>query len=249
MELAHYAAEHGVTIQSRHADYIRWSPSAGAELWVQRSKRGKVIGCNPHFNGTSRIQVGITRPPIGANKWRLDGRLYCWSDATEGEIESGVPIVFDIPDFDLIRERIIVPTLITLQVAAFARELACYANDTEFAISQSGDMKFAAESYLPSGTFTPELDTRDPPEAEAIFTGHILKTELLTNSFTGRQFHCASVRTLPGIIDVVADPEVVEGQPIVGGVAKGSFWLTGRVTSDLPPSQNKGLLIRLFSRM
>jgi hypothetical protein len=246
--LTAHAAEQGEVIDSPRGYYIRWSPGAGAELWAQANKRRELIGCNPHFTGTSRIRAGITQPPIIGTESPLSGSLYCWAGVTEDEPAGGVPMVIDLPDLDLVRERIRLPAVVTMQVAAFAHHLNCYADDEEFHSSQAEGLKFAAESYIPSGTFTPDLKDREPPQAEAIFAGHILEAEIRTNPYTGQPFQYLSVRTLPGIVDVVADPAIVQGQPLIGGVAHGTFWLSGRIVSDLPPAQERNLLARLFSR-
>jgi hypothetical protein len=93
----------------------------------------------------------------------------------------------------------------------------------------------ASESFIPSGTF-PSSSEEDAanfvPKAEAIFTGHVLAAELLTNGHSGRKFHHVHVRTLGGEYDVVADPEVVRGEPLLSGVVQGVFWLTGRLVRD-----------------
>jgi hypothetical protein len=52
------------------------------------------------------------------------------------------------------------------------------------------------------------------------------------------------VRTLGGTVDMVADPESVEGEPTVGGAVQGSFWLSGRVVQEQAPGS--GILRRLF---
>lgn len=246
--LASEAAEAGEVLKSPRGYYIRYTPGAGAELWVQANKQKELIGCNPHFAGTCRIRAGITKQPIKDEETFMDGSLYCWAAVTGDDPSAGFPLVIDVPDFDLVRERLKLPAIVTIQVAAFAYKLSCFADDEQFRSSQSGTMKFAADAYLPSGIFTPGLKDRDPPEAEAIFAGHILSAELRTNPSTGRRFHYLSVESLPGVFDVVADPEVVEGEPVTSGVAKGNFWLSGRIVSDLPSARDSSLLGRLFSR-
>jgi hypothetical protein len=125
-------------------------------------------------------------------------------------------------------------------VAAFARTLTCWPDEAAYTAAEEvkwGGSKgpdgqavrgFAAESFIPSGMFALDPSKPHTPRAEAIFTGHVLSTEVLLNAQTGRSFHHARVKTLGGEFDVVADPEVVKGEPVAGGVVQGSFWLTGR---------------------
>lgn len=65
--------------------------------------------------------------------------------------------------------------------------------------------------------------------AHAMLTGHVVQTGVRVNELTGVGFRWASVVTLIGEIDVVADPAVVAGEPTPGGVVEGTFWLSGRI--------------------
>jgi hypothetical protein len=247
-QLAGHAAEQGEVLNAPGGYYIRWSPGAGVELWAHANRKRELLGCNPHFAGNSSLRMGINQPPISNPENALDGSLYCWAGASDDEPESGVPMVVDLPDFDMVRRRISVPAVVTMQVAAFAHELSCFADDEQFHNSQNYGVKFAAEFYIPSGTFAPDMTYQEPPQAEAVFAGHVLSSDLLTNQFTGQQFYYLSVKTLPGTLDIVSDPAIVEGQPVVGGVVNGSFWLSGRIISDLPPASERNLLARLLGK-
>lgn len=92
-------------------------------------------------------------------------------------------------------------------------------------------MKFASQSFIPSGLFN--LSGSDAPaRAEAIFAGHVRETERRTNQLTGDEFVWCLVDSLGGSFDVVIDPELLSNAPRVGGVVHGSFWLSGRIISD-----------------
>jgi hypothetical protein len=66
------------------------------------------------------------------------------------------------------------------------------------------------------------------PKAEAVIAGHVLQSELITNERSGRAYRHILIRTIGGEYDVVADPHTMDGEPTKGGVAKGTFWLSGR---------------------
>jgi hypothetical protein len=137
------------------------------------------------------------------------------------------------------------PAVTEVQLAAFAHTCACHADDEAFAASQDSDMRFAPESFIPSGTF----DDGDVASAIALFTGHVVETEELTNGWTGERFRWARVRTLGGEVDVVADPEIVEGTPIAGGVIEGTFWLSGQLpAADTPQPARRSRWSRLRRR-
>ncbi|MDH5507500.1 MAG: hypothetical protein OEZ02_09795, partial [Anaerolineae bacterium] len=92
-------------------------------------------------------------------------------------------------------------------------------------------LKFSPESFIPAGTFLFNEDD-DTPYARAVFTGKVLKTAKLTNGHTGRPFYWAHVRTLGGEVDVVADPDVLEGELVEGGIVYGDFWLSGKIVAS-----------------
>ena len=90
-----------------------------------------------------------------------------------------------------------------------------------------------ARSRLPSRSFPQGSslsgESTAPPAALVIFAGHIQETKERVNSMTNRPFRWVSVRTVAGVFDVVADPELVAAPIAVGGVLAGSFWLSGRI--------------------
>lgn len=221
----------GERIRTRGGTYLLWSPGSGVELWFQINSQLEVVSCNPHFSGASRMEVHTVSTIAGA-EGTLDGGLYAWAAPAGPEPESGTyPFVSDLPDFDLVAARLTQPARLTLQVAAFAHELSCFLDEGAYYASQKEGPRFGAESFIPSGLFV----TGDaPPTAHAVFTGQVLEAELRTNPATGLLFQHLRVRTLGGELDVVADPAGVEGSPVVGGTASGSFWLSARIRGGLP---------------
>lgn len=89
-------------------------------------------------------------------------------------------------------------------------------------------MKYASQSFIPSGLFG---TSKEAPKAEATFTGKVLETALRTNSQTGNRFHWALVETYGGRFDVVIDPDLLAEAPVAGGILSGHFWLSGRLLS------------------
>jgi hypothetical protein len=206
--------------------YRVWSPGEGIELWAQLDPHGRIIGLNPHFSGQARMQVRITQRVARPLDNALDGAFYGWAGASiDGPGSGDYPFVFDAPDFrayDALR----LPAIVSVQLAAFAHSLTAYPDDQTFhEHGTESDMRMAAESCIPSGTFS------DPPKSEILFYGHVLKTATLTNPFSALSFHWALVRTLGGDVDVIADPEIVKGMIVEHGVVGGVAWISGRVKS------------------
>ena len=222
-DLAMTAATQGEPVQVSGGMYYRWSPGAGVELWAQADQDGRLIGLNPHFNEAARMGVGLINPIARERDSALDGAFYGWADPAENAPDNGeYPFAFDLPDFKR-HDRLALPAIVNVQIAAFAHTLTVFESEEAFHARGSDEMKMAAESCIPSGTFS------SPPKSTVIFNGHVLEAAQLTNPHTQQMFWWARVRTLGGEFDVVADPEIVESAIIQGGVIGGSVWLSGRI--------------------
>jgi hypothetical protein len=108
-----------------------------------------------------------------------------------------------------------------------------FASPEEYEANQTGDVKFDSRSFIPSGLFPSGGDKPHIPQAYAIFTGHVRKTQQRKNDLTGCSFCWALVETLGGTFDVVIDLELLGAAPRVGGVLTGAFWLSGRLVDDV----------------
>ncbi len=220
----------GKSTKTKNGIYIQWQENNGAELWVQLDNQNKIIGMTPHFSGKANMRVGLIKTVFRENDTALDGAFYGWADPIDEKPENGAyPFVFDVPDFLI--HNLSLPTIITVQLAAFAHELKVYQNEKIYYDSQSKPA-LAAESFIPSGLFTPTAETINPPKAQAIFAGQVLKCSTFTNSFTGANYEWALVRTLGGEIDVVVDSSIIDNKINEGNILSGSFRLLGRLINS-----------------
>jgi hypothetical protein len=209
--------------------YFRWSDSSGAEMWLQVNANNELIGMNPHYAGRSAVRVGLTARLPSAGPSELDGSFHGWADPAGDAPDTGCyPFVFDAPDYRL-HEELSLPARKEVQIAAFAHEIAAFKTVAAYEASQTGDLKSASQSFIPSGLFTPAGNSTVPPQARAIFAGHVLAADEKINVLTGRAFYWALVETFGGAYDVVIDSNLLPGVPAVGGVISGSFWLSGRI--------------------
>ena len=233
VDLAMTAATQGEPIEVGGGTYYRWTSGAGVELWAQVDEDGQIIGLNPHFSGSARMRARLIERIAREDDSPLDGAFYGWADPAEDDLDEDnqedgqYPFAFDAPDFKR-HDALALPAIVSVQLAAFAQELRAFENDEAFQageISEAGEnFKMAPESCIPSGTFS------DPPESTVIFNGHVLETAQVTNPHTQQTFWWARVRTFGGEFDVVADPEIIKGAIVVGGVIGGSAWLSGQIT-------------------
>jgi hypothetical protein len=228
-ELAYQAYELGTRLRVEQGVYLRWSPGEGVEIWGQLDHEENFIGLNPHFAGDSVMSVGLTAKLERAESSVLDGAFRCWASPSGDDAESGYyAFVFDAPDFRLC-DSVKLLSIVEAQIAAFAHELSVFESEEAYNASHSDGPKFAAESFFPTGLITVGTESAESTPADAILTGHVLNTELRTNPITKSEFLWAKVQTYGGVFDVVADPLIVNGAVVEGGIIQGSFWLSGRL--------------------
>jgi hypothetical protein len=212
-----------------NGEYFRWSDPSGAEIWLQVNANNELIGMNPHYAGRSTVRVGLTARLASAGPSELDGSFHGWADPAGDAPDTGCyPFVFDAPDYRL-HEELPLPAQKQVQIAAFAHEIAAFETVAAYEASQTDDLKYASQSFIPSGLFTSAPESAVRPQALAIFAGHVLAAEEKINVLTGSPFYWALVETLGGAYDVVIDSDLLPGLPKVGGVISGSFWLSGRI--------------------
>jgi hypothetical protein len=229
-DFRHYvyaATEFGQKIETPRGSYTLWQPGSGIELWVQTNLHKRIIGMNPHFDGSARMRVSLTRYVARPGQSILDGAFYGRANPDRSHAETGAyPFVFDLPNYDTYT-NLELPCTVNVQLAAFAHHLQGYQTEADW---QTGnETSLAAESLIPRGTFTLDRKPKDPAFAEVIMSARILDTSQLTNPVTGLKFYWAHVHTLGGEMDVVADPQIVQGKLVPGGIVSGTFWLSGKI--------------------
>lgn len=229
-ELLLRAAQQGEAVRTPAGEYVRWAPGGGAELWAQ-VVGGAVVGLALHFAGSTSLPVAVVERVVQPDRSPLDGCLQVWvNPPAEGDLDTGeYPFVLAAPDYRAL-DGLHLPALARVQVTAFAHDLEVYASEQAYLDGQASELKFAAESLIPSGMF---VDEGAPPAPLAMISGRVLAAERRMNP-AGGPFWWMQVRTLGGEIDVVAETAVVDAEPVPGGVVSGSFYLSGRVTPDAP---------------
>lgn len=216
-------------IKVRRGAYWRWCSDCGAELWLQTNAENELVGMTPFFCGNGKIRVRVTAHLCDKHYAGLDGSFHGWADPDVGHAESGAyPFVFDVVDYHR-HAMLKLPTTVEAQIAAFAHEVNVFPSLDAYRASQTGELQFASQSFIPSGLFSAAGELTAPPQAHAIFTGHVLAASIKTNSLTNERYYWAHVDTLGGSFDVVIDPAICAAVPERGGVLSGSFWLCGRI--------------------
>lgn len=220
--------------------YLRFSDASGAEIYLQGNIEQELIGFNPHFDGKSRRKVGLTKA-IERDSSELDGGFQAWANPTDETTESGeYQFVFDLPDFRL-NDEIDFPTVQEIQLTAFAsNDFKVFGNEAAFYYGQDAETQMSVKSFFSSGLFLTKDSLMPVEQARpiGIFAGEIKEFELKTNELSGENFYWFLVETLGGEVDVVADVKLVQGEPRIGGIVSGQFWLSGKFIDSPNTQQN-----------
>jgi hypothetical protein len=236
MRLAEAAGKDAVEIRVKGGRYRRWSGAAfGAELWIQLDGRGQLLGMQPHFSGRSSTRIAVKSRIRRPRNTRLDGALLGWASPSNDADKNGAyPLVFDLPDAAVYAD-LQIPAIVTAQISAFAHDVRSYPTPAAYDAAKDGpEPHLASRAFIPAGMFSAEGKPTKTPDAYAILTGHVVETNVQTNSMSGREFYWALVDTYGGQYDVVADTTLLPAPPVVGGVLSGEFWLSGRLRDDYP---------------
>lgn len=229
-EMIMHVLELAKPIQTSRGFYLKFSDESGAEIYLQGNFEQELIGFNPHFAGKSRRKVALTKA-IERDSSELDGGFHAWANPVGGE--GDYPFVFDLPDFRtvLVNEF---PFAAEIQLTAFgSNDFQLFADEQSYNDSQESELKYAAKSFVPSGLFS--FDEADNSvdlsvvRPIAVFSGEILEFELRTNGLSGENFYWFLIDTYGGAVDVVIDPKYVSETPNIGGIVKGTFWLSGKI--------------------
>jgi len=231
LEVANGVVEDADVFEFEGGVILRWVSATGAALWILLDEDNNLIDVLPHFIGKSSFRVGLAGLLDRDEESPLTSTYQGWAEPADDDCESGTyPFVFDSPDV-LGSSDITIPSIQTIQLAAFAYEIEVYESEEAYVDSQSAETKMATRSFIPSGMFSigdDRIEQQESPTAMGLLTGHILETQILHNDLTGRIFYWALVDSYGGQFDVVIDPEILGQRELrVGGILAGSFWLSG----------------------
>ncbi|WP_111593936.1 hypothetical protein [Chitinophaga dinghuensis] len=239
-------------------NYHVYTDDSNAQIWHQFDKEQNWLAFNPQYKGKSRRKVELTAT-MSSEEYPMEGSFHGWAvEENAGEYQQVYPFVFETPDYAIFA-AIPLPSVVTIQLTAFANELSIFDSLTSFENAQDGEFKMAAQSFIPSGLFsTSEDETSSASKAYGFFAGTIKEWEKKRNTITGNHFYWMLVETLGGEIDIVADERFFEAPPVIGGVVQGNFWLCGQIlnapteetSASAAPSakEKKGFFSRLFGK-
>lgn len=233
------ALESGRMVPAVTGKYVAWAPGEGVEVWVKIKDRS-VVRCTPHYVGEGALMVEATALYARSADEVADGALR----GAVLPVEAGsaaYPAIFDLPGFEAVGSRLSLPATVSIQAAALAQEMRCFATEAAYVAWRqqnvppedttgvNGSDHTAASVTFPDFTAA-DLSPGAIPAATVRLTGRVLKAQMRTNPATGQNFLALVVRAPGGgTLDIAAEPQTASGDLTVGGVVTGTFRLSGRV--------------------
>ncbi|MBU2583496.1 MAG: hypothetical protein KJ622_17445 [Alphaproteobacteria bacterium] len=229
-------------LQTPVGDYAVWRSRSGAEVWLhigEPSTSGaettrEIKGLTPFFDGASDIPLNLAARVTRPEDNDFEGAFYAWvgADPSDPESTGDYPIVFDAVDFAAFANHTL-PAACNARICGFCRELKAFPDEPSFADSQETGPGFAAQSFFPVGLFA-EAEARNAgqntaPSSNALINGIVKSHRELVNEYTGQPFHWLQVESLSATYDIVASPDTISGEILLGGIVQASCWLFGRV--------------------
>jgi hypothetical protein len=222
-------AEQCAPVQLKGDNYVCvLRDQSGGELRIGLKKQAdggmEIATFNPAFQGEGRTEVtanlNVSDPQWQPFEVTLQARFG----------EDDVPLIVDLAD-PTEAGRFTRGAKLSLDITAFADELTLHDSEAAYhAAQKDGEVKFAANHFIPAGMFAAENEANARPTAHALFAGKVLKSELRRNAIGKADYWWLLVETYGGaIVNVVADPGMVKTAPKIGGTVAGAFWMSGRL--------------------
>jgi len=210
---------------------LRWQDPSGAELWIYVDESGTMKSVQPHFAGGPRIrlelQAIVERPEVSPYDGGFLGLTQ--EGGSNPSLGGGFPMVFDAPDFPDVKDAFLTAKH-DVELAGFAVELNVYPTEEAFREAQPDLKPLGVPAFLPAGMVAQVEGGQ--PTAHALMVGRVLESERVTNQLSGREIIRLQMETPAGPMDLIVDPDLVEGLPEVGFVLQAGAWLSGRIAPE-----------------
>jgi hypothetical protein len=214
---------------------VVWRDPSGAGMVLNLNHDNRIQCVTPTFAAPSRLQAAA-RGFEPDEKCRFCDRLIL--EVFVGGGRAIYPVPVQLEDLGSTRTQVPDQGRLTAALTAFAEGIDVWADDAEYAKSQTGKIK------LP-----PELLVRtQSAQAQVMMAGRVVRCERKVNTVTEREFYAAHLRTLGIGVDVVASKADLPNGLAPGNVVQGIFWLVGRVVEGLRAKARWTWVGKVFGR-
>lgn len=228
--------ENGEIFETKNAKYLRWAVGQNLELWTKVKDGKPEMIYHPSFDGDARMTVALMEKTPRRDEAFSDGAFFCRSSASAGEgwVAGRAPFVFDTPYFHRY-DDLQLPRLASVQLTAYSFNMRGFAHEDEYEVAYPVNEKgyfWNCKHFVSACLIEPRGENNELQPACAEVSGYVLDSGILTNPSTGLDFCWAKVETIGGEVDVVCQPERLEGYLVNGGIARTRCYLYGRLIKD-----------------
>lgn len=242
--IARIARTSGRRIACADGEYRTWLSPGGAEIWLHYPdvEEGRQIEPIDDLKGMTVFQRGASAIPMRVHRrlsWEpenaLDGVCIASLPAVRRKGRA-LPFVFEQLGYAV--EPMPTPFEALVQVAGLAHRVWAYATEAQFLKAIPSRRLVGRGSIAamePDEVADARLIYRTKPGALWLVTGVILKSIQLRNPLADSPYYWLLVETDRGQIDVVTNPDVIEGDISVGHSIQTVVSMVGRIVERIRP--------------
>ena len=241
-------------------EYRIWRGGSGAEIWLHcpsvpaaatpappvktpatfpLANTNPLDGVDPvrgmtiFHRGASDITVKLDRSMALSKQNPLDGVCLAYLDDRNGK---GRPAPFVFEQLGFAADRFTQSIRARVQILGLAQKAWAYASEKEYLAATPGKRligRGALTMVEPDDVKDAGLRYKTKPATLWLVTGEIRRSIRMTNPLTGASYAWVLLATDRGEIDLVASPEVIEGDISVGHIMQTVATMTGRIIARL----------------
>ena len=192
-----------------------------------------VRGMTIFHRGQSDIAVKLDRSMALSKQNPLDGVALAYLDDRNGK---GRPAPFVFEQLGFAADRFTTSFRARVQILGLAQKAWAYASEKDYLAATPGKRligRGALTMVEPDDVKDVGLRYKTKPATLWLLTGEIRRSMRLTNPLTGASYAWMLLATDRGEIDLVAHPDVIEGDISVGHVLQTVATMTGRIIARL----------------
>ncbi len=253
------AANPRQTIAHAAGEYRIWRGRTGAEVWLHypAKRPGRRLRLNPHDAappGTTRpfdpiddlMGIGVFHAGRSAIRMRIARTLRINdTNPLEGVCVAALPsarpgekpIAFTFELMDFAAHRRLIDVDAKVQISAVAQKVWAYPSEHAYLNATP------AHRLIGRGAIV-DVDSTDVPDVTLVYrpkpatlwltTGEIRRSTRLLNSHTRRPYYLIDLATDRGAIDLVASPDIIDGDVSTGHTIQVLATLSGRIIETNP---------------
>jgi hypothetical protein len=240
--VASIARSKGRIVASAKGEYRTWISPNGAEIWLHYPKREQaeakpfdpiddLQGMTVFQRGASAVVMRIQHTMSWENP--LDGVCIADLPALRGNAR-GMPFVFEQVGFGL--DPAPCPFTARVQLCGLGHRVWAYATEADLLRALPSNRlisRGAIAAMEPDEVDDVGLIYRTKPGALWLVTGVILKSIKLRNALAGGDYYWLLVETDRGDIDIVVNPNEIDGDISTGHTVQAVVSMVGRVLDRL----------------